>query len=73
MTTKKQKKEIMWNLINSALAGALVLFGGFTTGNITVESLCVAFAAAMVVALTKFKDYWTNTADKKSYAFTFVG
>jgi len=53
-------KEIIWNIVNSLLAGALVLFGAFSTGNITFESFVLAFCAASVVAITQFRDYWSS-------------
>jgi len=64
--SKSQKKEIVWNLVNSGLAGALVFLGSLTNGNITCEGALAAFVAAMAVALTKFKDYWSG--EQKEYA-----
>ena len=70
---KKNKNEILWNIINSLLAGALVLFGNFTSGEITIKGLCAAFAAFCIVALTQFKNYWDG--EKGEYAsrmFNFI-
>jgi hypothetical protein len=53
-----QKKEIMWNIVNSVLAGVLVLLGALTTGGISVSSFCAALIAAGIVAVTKFQQYW---------------
>jgi hypothetical protein len=32
-----QKKEIVYNIVNSLLAGALVLLGSFSVGEITMK------------------------------------
>ena len=70
---KSQKKEILWNLINSGLAGVLVLLGALTTGGISVESFCVALVTALIVAVSQFKDYWKSEEkeykSKKTYGF----
>jgi len=52
------KKEILYNVINSLLAGGLVFLGSFSSGNITAQGVFLALVAAGVVALTKFKNYW---------------
>jgi hypothetical protein len=54
----QEKKEIIWNIINSVLAGVLVLLGALTTGGIGLESFLTALIAAGVVAVTKFQQYW---------------
>lgn len=62
-----QKKEIFYNIINSLLAGSLVLFGACSTGNpITWSSLGLAFAAASVTAISQFKKYWESQAGEYS-------
>lgn len=57
---KKENREIMWNLINSLLSGLLVLFGTFVGQNFefSEKGMFVAAGTAILVALTKFKDYW---------------
>lgn len=55
-----ETKEIIWNLINSLLAGGLVFLGALTTGSVTWESVSVSIIAAAVVAVSQFKDYWTT-------------
>ena len=60
------KKEIIWNLINSALAGALVFFGALTTGTITKASVLASLAAALAAFCIQFKSYWTG--EKKEYS-----
>jgi|GEM_PF-4408235 hypothetical protein len=62
----KNKEEIFYNLINSALAGGLVFLGSLTTGEITLKGICLSFVAALAVALTKFKEYWEKEKDEYS-------
>jgi len=63
---KKNRNEICWNLINSGIAGALVLAGSLTDGEISLRGFVIALGAAIAVFLTKFKDYWTT--EKGEYA-----
>jgi len=69
-----QKAEILWNITNAALAGVLVLLGAFTTGSINKESFCAALVAALIVAITQFKDYWMGEAKeyKATKIFKFI-
>ena len=70
---KKNKHEILWNLINCGLAGMLVFFGAFADGNISARGIMAAITAALIVFITKFKDYWSS--EKKEYQskiFSFV-
>lgn len=60
MKKKNKKNEIMWNVVNSCLAGGLVFIGSLTSGQITKDGIIAAFLAGAVVALTKFKDFWTG-------------
>ena len=68
-----QKQEILWNLINSGLAGVLVLLGSLTSGGISLNAFCVALVTAGIVAITQFKNYWQNEEIeykcKKTYGF----
>jgi len=60
-------------IVTSSLSGALVFFGAFSTGHIDVKSLVAAVAAAAVVALTKFKDFWNNQEEaERRELFTFL-
>jgi len=75
MSKKKtiQKEEIIYNIINSFLAGVLVLLGGFSTGEITFKVFCTAGIASLIVAVSQFKKYWDG--EKSEYAskmFNFV-
>jgi len=61
MTAFKQNRdEIIYNLINCAIAGGLVFLGACATGDITLKSIVIALATAGIVAVTKFKDYWAT-------------
>jgi hypothetical protein len=68
-----EKKEIIWNIVNSLLAGALVFFGAFTAGKITLESVLASVATFFIVAIAKFASYWTS--EKEEYTtklFKFI-
>ncbi len=63
---KRQKDEIMWNLINSFLAGAISFFSalvatisadGFDSHNILIACM-IAFITSSLIGLYKFKEYW---------------
>jgi len=71
---KKNKYEIRYHLINSALAGVLVILGSCIDGDITKESISIAFIASLVVFLTKFKEYWDGQQGEYSRKiFNFIG
>ncbi len=66
LISRENKKEIFWNLINSLLAGALVLLGSFTTAQeISLKGILSAIAIAGIVAITKFGNYWA--AEEREY------
>lgn len=65
LITDENKKEIFYNIVNSILAGALVFVGSIADGNITKEGLMIAVGVSSVVALTKFKNYWSE--EKREY------
>lgn len=66
------KKEVIYNLINSGLAGALVLVGAFSNGAITWTGFIAAAAAAGIVFITKFKSYWEKEVNSyKTKLLTF--
>jgi len=72
MTLRSNKNEILWNLINSGLAGLLVLLGSFADGNISLTGFIAAAVAAGAVAINKFKDYWDSEKgeySQKSFNF----
>lgn len=70
---EKNKHEIKYNLINSLLAGGMVFIGTIADGKVSWVELLASFAAAGVVALIKFKEYWAG--QKSEYAaglFTWI-
>lgn len=70
---EKNKDEITYNLINSALAGGLVLVGSLTDGEITTKGFIIAGLASATIMLTKFKEYWAGQAGEYSAKmFNFV-
>jgi len=69
----KQRNEIMWNIINSVLAGSLVLLGSLTAGSFTLNGILASILAGSIVAVSKFKNYWDGEKGEYSTkAFTFV-
>ena len=56
---EKNRDEITYNLINSALAGGLVFLGSLTQG-FSWTGLAAGLIAGCVIALTKFKEYWAT-------------
>lgn len=71
---KENKNEILYNLINAFIAGALVFVGACTTGKVGLESVFIAFMASLIVILTKFKEYWDGQKNEYlSKTFTFIG
>lgn len=50
--------KILSAIVTSLLSGSLVFLGAFSDGNITETGVIIAFVAAGVVAITKFKDFW---------------
>lgn len=66
------RKEIMYNLINSGIAGALVFAGALASGDITTTGIGAAVGAALIVFLTKFREYWHKTAPPTTTLFCFI-
>lgn len=64
---REEKREIIWNLINSGLAGGLVLLGSFSTGEFSWRGFILAGVASLIVLLTKFKEYWDGEKGEYSY------
>lgn len=62
----KMDKQAFWNLVNSCLAGGLVLLGNFMgAGEITLRGFVTALGAGLLVTLTQFKNYWDS--EKEDY------
>lgn len=68
--TKNQKSEIKYHVVNSLLAGGLVFLGSLTNGFSWV-GVGIGAIAAMVVCLTKFKEYWATQEGEYTY-FSFI-
>jgi hypothetical protein len=51
-------KEIIWNIVNSILAAALVFLGAISDGGISKNSIIAAVVVAASVAIIQFKNYW---------------
>jgi len=64
----KQNKEIVWNIVNSLLAGVLVFLGSISDGTFSFHGVCAALVVAGIVAFTKFQQYWTS--EEKDYKHT---
>lgn len=70
---KKNKNEIMYTIINSALAGGLVFLGALSNGDITAKTIIAGLVASLSVALIHFQDYWkTQQKEYKTCLFTFI-
>ena len=70
---KRNKYEIIWHIINAGLSGFLVLLGAISTGTISRNSFTVAGVAAVIVFVTKMKDYWEKEqGDYSKMMFSFV-
>ena len=71
-------KEISWNIVNSLLAGALVFLGGMVGSNgiINIATICAAGLTALIVAVTRFAEYWKSEeseySDNYNKIFTFI-
>lgn len=63
----------MWNIINCVLAGILVLLGACADGSITFRGFVVAVVASLIIAITKFRDYWLKEeSEYTSRVFNFI-
>jgi hypothetical protein len=61
LVSQDNKREILYNVINSALAGSLVFLGGMmNSGDITWKVAATALMASAVVGVTKFQTYWSR-------------
>jgi hypothetical protein len=70
---RKNKNEVMWNVVNSLLGGMLVFLGSLTSGNITIQGVGFAFIASAIIAITKFRDYWTTQENEyRTNVFRFL-
>lgn len=53
-------KEILWNIVNSLLAGALVFLGGCAAGDLNTKVIIASAVAAGLAAIVQFKKFWEN-------------
>ncbi len=58
MKKKSNRMEIIWNIVNSLLAGALVFLGSVSAGEINTKVILAAILASLIVAIVQFKRYW---------------
>lgn len=69
----RNKDQIFWNLINSAIAGSISFFSALlAVGEINARVIFIAFAASALVAIQKFKHFWDGEKDEyvgKSFNF----
>lgn len=63
--------KVTYNIITSLIAGALVFFGAFSDGNISYQGIIAAISASAIVALTKFRDWFSDNESYISKAFNF--
>lgn len=75
---KKQLNEIVWNVINSMLAGAISFFSsmiaflsdkGFDSHDVLTASM-IAFTTSGLIAIYKFQDYWKH--EEKEYSSNYM-
>jgi hypothetical protein len=57
---RSKKEQIIWHIINSAIAGILVFVGAFTDGQLTDKELMASLGVSLVIAFTKFQQFWTS-------------
>jgi len=70
---KTNKEEIVWNLINSGIAGILVFLGACSTGELSYRGLIVAIVAAGTIFVAKMRDYWlTQKKEYQTHIFNFI-
>lgn len=69
----ENKPEIIWNIINAAMAGFLVFLGSLAGGEFSWAGFAAAIVAALIVMVTKFKSYWSTQEDEYSTKmFNFI-
>jgi len=62
---KKRRKRRFWNIVNSGLAGGLVIFGALLSGELTFKVVIAAIIAGGLAAVVQFKHFWDS--EKKEY------
>jgi len=70
---KKNKHEIMYNLVNCFIAGGLVFVGSLASGGFTKAGALVSLSAFAVAFLTKFQKYWKSQENEyTTNLFNFI-
>ena len=59
-------KKTKLALINSIIAGALVLAGAFSDGAVSWQGFIASLSAAVIIFLTKMRDYIGKIQNKKA-------
>ena len=73
---KDQKKEIIYHIVNSLLAGGLVFLGSLSNGEISGRGFMLSLLASAIVCFTQFKKYWDSQEQEytaKLKLFNFIG
>lgn len=72
-TANGEVKEVIWNIVNSFLAGVLVFLGSLTNGNITRAGLIASGITSIGAGIVLFKEYWTTQKKEyTNYMFKFL-
>lgn len=66
---KKNRYEIYYQVVNSALAGVLVLIGSLANGQITSAGVMSAILAFCLIFFTKFSHYWKTQQKEFKYSY----
>lgn len=70
---RRNKNEILWHLVNSFLAGALVVLGSLAGGDLTMRGVALGAVAGVVVMVTKLKEYWeSERGEYMARMFVFI-
>jgi len=64
---KKNRNEIIWNIINALLVGAISFFSALVAaGQLNWKVVGVSVITAALVVCVKFKNYWDG--EQKEYS-----
>lgn len=73
--TEENKREILWNIINSFIAFLISFFSILIATDFifTFKGFVIAFSTGMITAVIKFREYWES--EKGEYSnklLTFI-